>query len=83
MPYVLPYEAVEKTSVYLTETERRRLAHLAEATGRSQSAILREAIAAYEPRPRGDREFAVAGVVDEPTDIAALDEDELLEGFGG
>jgi predicted transcriptional regulator len=73
---------MEKTSVYLTAAERRHLAHLAEVTGRSQSAILREAIAAYDPRPRGDRDFAVAGVVDEPTDVAAVDEDELLEGFG-
>ncbi|MGI8876456.1 MAG: ribbon-helix-helix protein, CopG family [Egibacteraceae bacterium] len=42
---------MEKTSVYLTAAERRRLAQLAERTGRSQSAILREAIAAYEPGP--------------------------------
>lgn len=75
--------SMEKTSVYLTQSERRRLARLAEVTGRSQSAILREAIAAYEPRTHGDRAFAVAGVADEPAgDIAAVDESELLEGFG-
>jgi predicted DNA-binding protein len=77
---------MEKTSVYLTAAERRRLAQLAERTGRSQSAILREAIAAYEPGPRADRDFAVAAVAavaDGPaSDIASIDEDELLEGFG-
>jgi predicted transcriptional regulator len=74
---------MEKTSVYLTDAERRRLAQLAEQTGRSRSAILREAIATYEPRAHADRDFAVAGVAEGPAgDIAAIDEDALLEGFG-
>jgi predicted transcriptional regulator len=74
---------MEKTSVYLTKAERLRLAHLAAATGRSQSAILREAIAAYEPRTADARDFSVAGVTDgPPDDIAAVEEEQLLAGFG-
>jgi predicted DNA-binding protein len=74
---------VEKTSVYLTESERRRLVHLARTTGRSQAAIIREAIAAYDPDPRGDRSFALTGVADGPEDaIADVAEEELLAGFG-
>jgi predicted transcriptional regulator len=74
---------VDKTSVYLSEEDRRQLAHLARVTGRSQAEIIREALAAYELQPSTDREFALAGCLDGPDEsIADIDEDELFEGFG-
>jgi predicted transcriptional regulator len=51
---------VEKTSVYLGDRERRRLAHLADQEGVSQAEIIRRAITAYEPKPP-DREFKLFG----------------------
>lgn len=74
---------MEKTSVYLSDAERRRLAHLAEVTGRSQSAIIREAIASYEPAAAGGRDFALAGVADGSAgSVADESEEDLLQGFG-
>lgn len=74
---------MEKTSVYLTDAERQRLAHLAAVTGRSQSSIIREAIVSYHPGPTGDRELSLAGVVDGPAgSIADVPDEELLHGFG-
>jgi predicted DNA-binding protein len=77
---------VRKTSVYLTETESRRLAQLAESEGRSQAEIIREAITAYVPPSRGDRDFALAAgfsrIDGDPRPISEISEDELLEGFG-
>ena len=39
---------MKKTSVYLTEEDRERLARLAERKGESQAWVLREALAAYD-----------------------------------
>lgn len=74
---------MRKTSVYLDDDDARRLAMLAEATGESQSEVLRRAIRAYLPRPRGARRFALDGVGEGPGgSVADIDERELLEGFG-
>jgi predicted DNA-binding protein len=77
---------MRKTSVYLTERESKRLAELARSEGRSQSEIIREAITAYIPTGRGDRDFALAAgfarIDDDPRPISEMPEDELLEGFG-
>jgi hypothetical protein len=74
---------VHKTSVYLTDAERDRLAWLAEVEGRSQAEILRAAIHAYEPRRGRDRDFVGARSFDGPGySVADLPEEELLEGFG-
>src|SRR5665213_3274214 len=59
LPATLP--AMHKTSVYLTEDERKRLAWLAEIEGTSQAAIIREAIAAYARRPPTGRYLALIG----------------------
>ncbi|MGH9026359.1 MAG: CopG family transcriptional regulator, partial [Acidimicrobiia bacterium] len=48
--------SVEKTSVYLGERERQRLAQLAREEGTSQAEVIRRAIAAYAPK-RPDRNF--------------------------
>jgi predicted transcriptional regulator len=74
---------VRKTSVYLDDADVRRLARLAELEGVSQSTVLRNAIRAYVPAPRGARTFALDGVGEGPgTSIADVDETELLAGFG-
>ncbi|MDP8968937.1 MAG: ribbon-helix-helix domain-containing protein [Actinomycetota bacterium] len=72
-----------KTSVYLTERERQRLTQLVRSTRRSQSELIREAIAAYDPAPLHDDDFTLAAVVDGPEEsVADLPERELLAGFG-
>jgi hypothetical protein len=77
---------VRKTSVYLTETESKRLAELARSEGRSQAEIIRQAIIAYVPAGEGEGEFAVAAgferIDDDPRPISEIPEDELLDGFG-
>jgi predicted DNA-binding protein len=77
---------VRKTSVYLTETESKRLAELARSEGRSQAEIIRQAIIAYVPAGKGEGEFAVAAgferIDDDPRPISEIPEDELLDGFG-
>lgn len=48
----------KKTSVYLSDEDRERLARLAEEHGESQAWVLREALAAYDASPPR-RKFAV------------------------
>jgi hypothetical protein len=78
---------MRKTSVYLTQRESRRVAELARSQGRSQAQIIREAIEAYEPGRRGDRDFELLRgferIDDDPRPISEIPEDELLDGFGG
>ncbi len=75
---------MDKTSVYLDESDRRRLAHLAHIEGVSQAEIIRRAIERYEPaRVAVDREFLLDGVFEGPGDAAAdIPERDLLRGFG-
>lgn len=74
---------MRKTSVYLAESQARRLARIARDEQRSQAEVLRDAIDRYEPRANTSRDFAVDGCVTGPGDsIADHDERELLHGFG-
>lgn len=77
---------MRKTSVYLTERERARLASLARSEGRSQAQIIREAINTYVSTSSDDREFALAAgfarVDDDSRPISEIPDDELLAGFG-
>jgi hypothetical protein len=74
---------VRKTSVYLDDADARRLAMLAEREGVSQASLLRKAIRAYVPQPRGSRIFALDGVGEGPGgSVADVDAATLLEGFG-
>jgi predicted DNA-binding protein len=88
VPYILPYtaEMMRKTSVYLEEQQAERLARLARQEGRSQAEILREAVAAYQPAPPRDRDFALASgfarIDDDPRPISQIPDHELLDGFG-
>jgi predicted DNA-binding protein len=87
MPYLMPYTRdVRKTSVYLDDEQTERLARLAREEGRSQAEILREAVAAYQPKPSQDRNFALAAgfqrIDGDPRPISEIPEEELLKGFG-
>ncbi|HVX33162.1 MAG TPA: CopG family transcriptional regulator [Solirubrobacterales bacterium] len=77
---------VRKTSIYLDDEQADRLARLARAEGRPQAAIVREAISAYHPRPRRDRNFALAGNFEridaDSRPISEISDDELMRGFG-
>ncbi len=77
---------MRKTSVYLDDGQAERLARLARAEGRPQAEIVREAIAEYEPRRRGDRNFALAGqfkrIDADPRPISEIPDEELMRGFG-
>ena len=87
LPYVVPYNGgMRKTSVYLSDDLADRLARLADQEGRSQAQVLRQAIAAYEPVPSRDRDFALCAgfrrVDRDPRAISDIPEAELLSGFG-
>jgi predicted transcriptional regulator len=74
---------VRKTSVYLSEVERRRLADLARLEGVPQAQVIREAIIAYEGRRTVDREFRLQAIAEGPGgSIADVPDEELLTGFG-
>lgn len=49
---------MKKTSVYLSDEDRERLARLAEREGKSQALVLRQALALYDQR-RPDRDFEI------------------------
>ena len=73
---------VRKTSVYLSDEDRARLARLAKARGKSHAEIVREGLQALE-REAPDRDFALAGMVSVPgTSAREIPEEELLKGFG-
>lgn len=80
---------MKKSSVYLAEEHAARLKRVAEAEGRSQSDVLRDAIMQYTSRAnRPPRTFAMAGIAPGLArrlgyrSIADVPEEELLEGFG-
>lgn len=77
---------MRKTSVYLDDELAGRLARLARTEGRPQAEIVREAISCYRPRPKRDRDFALAGNFEridaDSRPISKIPEDELMRGFG-
>lgn len=74
---------MKKTSIYLSERDLRRLAHLARAEGTSNAEVIRRALAAYAPRRSAARAFQLARSADGPGgSIADIPEEELLDGFG-
>jgi hypothetical protein len=74
---------MKKSSIYLTDRELEHLAALAKAEGRSQAAIIRDAIVAYPGQPNQDRDFAIDGVGEGPGgSIADVPDEQLLKGFG-
>ena len=74
---------MDKTSVYLSGSERRRLAQLAEFEHASQAEIIRRAIRAYRPVAAADRDFRLVRSFEGPGDsVADLERQDLLDGFG-
>ncbi len=82
---------MKKTSVYLDDEHLLRLRRAAEAEGRSQSEILRDAIRLYTDRDnQPPRTFAMDGCLTPGgiarklgyAAIAVVPEEVLLEGFG-
>jgi hypothetical protein len=77
---------MRKTSIYLSDEHADRLARLAQAESRSQAEIIREAISSYRPRPRQNRNFAVAGnferIDPDSSPISETARGNLLHGFG-
>ena len=76
---------MKKTSVYLDEEHQRRLREIAEREGRSQSEVLREAIAHYSAflNAAPDRTFVSAGSYEGDGEPMTQEEiDELMKGFG-
>jgi predicted DNA-binding protein len=88
LPYLTPYTVspMRKTSVYLDDEQTERLARLAREEGRSQAEILREAVAAYQPKSSADRDFALASgfqrIDGDSRPISQIPKSELLKGFG-
>jgi hypothetical protein len=84
---------MKKTSVYLSDEDRARLARLAEREGKSQAFVLREALAMYDAS-RPDRDFELFGNFtlregvppppdsDDPQDFQDWVDQALMEGFG-
>lgn len=84
---------MKKTSVYLSDEDRERLARLAEREGKSQALVLREAIAMY-CASKPDREFELFGNFtlregippppdsDDPQDYQDWVDGVLMKGFG-
>jgi len=73
---------VRKTSLYLTDELAARLKRLAEAEGKSQADILREAIERY-PEPEVRRKILCYKIAPGPGDsVADIPEDELLARYG-
>jgi ribbon-helix-helix CopG family protein len=78
---------MRKTSVYLDDEQAERLARLARSEGRPQAEILREAISAYQPRRKQDREFELGRTQGprldaDPRPIWEIPDEELMRGFG-
>jgi hypothetical protein len=68
----------KKTSVYLSDEDRERLARLAEEYGQSQAWVLREALAAYDAG-RPDRNFSMFRMAEEGPSFEGPEVDDLQD----
>ena len=74
---------MRRTTVYLDHEQAERLARIAREEGRSQAAVIRDAIAGYRPSPPQGRDFALSGIGrGDGASVADVPEEELLDGFG-
>jgi predicted transcriptional regulator len=70
---------MHKTTIYLDDYLYEQIQRIANATGQTQAAVIREALEAFtRPTPRRPRSI---GIASGPAEVAAQ-ADELLEGFG-
>jgi predicted transcriptional regulator len=81
--YGVPYMAVmHRTTIYLDEHTHERLQRLAEASGRTQAAVIREAIAVYSSARGGPRVPRSVGLGASSSGDLSERAEELLDGFG-
>ena len=74
---------MKKTSVYLDDEHVRGLRRAAEADGRSQAEVVRDAISSYLSKTCPPRTFRMAGIAEGPGGSSAdIPESELLKDFG-
>lgn len=77
---------MKKTSVYLSEEERRALREAADAHGLSQAQIIRKAITLFTEQRRGPRQLSLAGSGSwegrSVSEMTPEEFDELMEAFG-
>jgi predicted transcriptional regulator len=73
---------MHRTTIYLDEHTHERLQRLAEASGRTQAAVIREAIAVYSSARRGERLPRSVGMGASNQGDLSERAEELLEGFG-
>ncbi|MEX0783047.1 MAG: CopG family transcriptional regulator [Dehalococcoidia bacterium] len=83
---------MKKTSVYLSDDDRARLARLAEREGKSQALVMREALALYDAQTP-DRDFEILKMkpdpdapgiphFDSPEEFQDWIDDVAMKGFG-
>jgi len=73
---------VRRTTVYLDEETLERLKRLAEASGRTQAAVIREAVAVYSSARGGARVPRSVGMGASGQGDLSERAEELLAGFG-
>ena len=76
------YVGMHRTTVYLDDHTHERLQRLAEATGRTQAAVIREAIAVYSSNRGSRRAPRSVGMGASASGDLSERAEELLEGFG-
>ena len=75
MLYTVLYMS-ERTQIYLTSEQRRRLDELAARTGKSMAHVIREAVAAYLAEAAPDTEKVLVSTFGAAPDIEAPSRDE-------
>ena len=78
MPYVPYMHGMHKTTLYLEDEVRARIARIAKETGRSQAGLIRDALRAFFIQRKKPRSIGLGKGGLGLSDRA----EELLEGFG-
>jgi predicted transcriptional regulator len=73
---------MKRTTVYLDDHTIERLQRLSEATGKTQAAVIREAVAVYSSTRGSRRSPRSVGMGASGRDDTSERAEELLEGFG-
>ena len=76
------YVVMHRTTIYLDQHTHERLQRLAEASGRTQAAVIREAIAVYSSTGGKRRAPRSVGMGASGSGDLSERAEELLEGFG-
>ena len=82
-PYILPYMATSKTTIYLDADEYLQLQRLARERGTSAALLIREAVADYTARNVKAVRPKSIGMGRSRRTTLGTDSEKLLKGFGG